>query len=77
VLAVSPDKGVQTLATLVLDIARVHPHKRRRWRHLTARKHRDLLDRAVEVLGPDFFLEVLMDYGNTGGPLWDALETRL
>jgi hypothetical protein len=73
VLASDPEPEVQTLAKLVLDVARVHPHKRRRWRHLAAR-HKDLFHRAVEVLGPDFFGEVLMDYGDTGGPLWDALE---
>ena len=72
-LAAHPDSEVQRLATLVLDVARVHPYKRRRWRHLAAR-HRDLFHRALAVLGPDFFYEVLMDYGDTGGPLWDALE---
>ena len=56
-----PHAEVQRLATLVLDVALVHPHKRRRWRHLAA-------------LGPEFFAEVLLDYGDTGGPLWDALE---
>jgi hypothetical protein len=61
------------LATLVLDIGKTHPFKRRRWRHLAAR-HRDLFHRAVAMLGPEFFDEVLMDYGDTGGPLWDALE---
>jgi hypothetical protein len=68
-----PDTEVQRLAALVLDIGLVHPFKRRRWRHLAAR-HRDLFHRAVAVLGPDFFYEVLLDYGDTGGPLWDALE---
>ena len=72
-LVAHPDSEVQRLATLVLDVARVHPYKRRRWRHLAAR-HRDLFHCAVAVLGPDFFCEVLMDYGDTGGPLWDALE---
>jgi len=72
-LAAHPDSEIQRLATLVLDVARVHPFKRRRWRHLAAR-HRDLFHRALAVLGPDFFYEVLMDYGDTGGPLWDALE---
>ena len=72
-LASDLDPEVQTMAGLVLDIALVHPHKRRRWRHLAAR-HRDLFHRAVEVLGPDFFYEVLRNYGDTGGPLWDALE---
>ena len=56
-----------------LDVALVHPFKRRRWRHLAAR-HRDLFHRAVAALGPEFFYEVLMDYGDTGGPLRDALE---
>lgn len=68
-----PDSEVQELAALVLDVALVHPFKRRRWRHLAAR-HRDLFQRAVAVLGPEFFHEVLLDYGDTRGPLWDALE---
>ena len=73
VLASDSDPEVQTLARLVLDIALVHPHKRRRWRHLAAHQ-RELFHRAVSVLGPEFFTEVLLDYGDTGGPLWDALE---
>ena len=72
-LSSNADAEVQRLATLVLDVALVHPFKRRRWRHLAAR-HRDLFHRAVEALGPEFFYEVLMDYGDTGGPLRDALE---
>ena len=72
-LVAQPDPEVQKLAMLVLDVALVHPFKRRRWRHLAAR-NRDLFHRAVSVLGPDFFSEVLIDYGDTGGPLWDALD---
>jgi len=72
-LASHSDPEVQRLATLVLEVARVHPHKRRRWRHLAARQ-RDLFHRAVSVLGSDFFTEVLLDSGDTGGPLWNALE---
>ena len=72
-LASHPDPEVQTLAGLVRDLALVHPHKRRRWRHLAAR-HRELFHRAVAALGPEFFDEVLLDYGDTDGPLWDALE---
>jgi hypothetical protein len=71
-LIAHPDPEVQRLATLILDVALVHPYKRRRWRHLVAR-HKDLFHRAVELLGPDFFYEVLTDYGDTGGPLRDAL----
>ena len=71
-LVAHPNSEVQRLATLVLDIALVHPFKRRRWRHLAAR-HRDLFHRAVAALGPEFFDEVLVDYGDTGGPLRDAL----
>jgi hypothetical protein len=67
------DTEVQTLALLVLDIALVHPHKRQRWRHLATRQ-RDLLHRAVSVLGAEYFVGVLLDYGDTGGPLWDVLE---
>ena len=66
VLASDPYPEVQRLAVLVLDIALVHPHKRRRWRHL-AERYRDLFHRAVVVLGPEFFYEVLLDYGDTGG----------
>src|ERR1017187_2052621 len=73
VLAAHSDPELQTLAGLVLDIALVHPHKRRRWRHLAASR-RDLFHRAVSVLGPEFFDDVLLDYGATGGPLRDALE---
>ena len=72
-LIAHPDSEVQRLAMLILDVALVHPYKRRRWRHLASR-HKDLFHRAVERLGPDFFYEVLTDYGDTGGPLWDALE---
>jgi hypothetical protein len=72
-LSSKADAEVQRLATLILDVALVHPFKRRRWRHLAAR-HRDVFHRAVAILGPEFFHEVLMDYGDTGGPLWDALE---
>ena len=72
-LVAHPNPEVQRLATLVLDVALVHPFKCRRWRHLAAR-HRDLFHRAVAALGPEFFDEVLLDYGDTGGPLWDALD---
>jgi len=72
-LVAHPDLEVQRLATLVLDVALVHPYKRRRWRHLAAR-HRDLFHHAVALLGPEFFCEVLLDYGDTSGALWDALE---
>jgi hypothetical protein len=72
-LVAHPDSEVQRLAKLILDVALVHPYKRRRWRHLASR-HRDLFHRAVAVLGPEFFCEVLLDYGDTGGPLWNALE---
>jgi len=57
-LVAHPDAEVQGMATLVLDVALVHPHKRRRWRHLAAR-HREMFDRAVTLLGPEFFYEVL------------------
>ncbi|MCX6930264.1 MAG: hypothetical protein NT154_44700 [Verrucomicrobia bacterium] len=72
-LIAQPDSEVQNLATFILDVARVHPYKRRRWRRLAVR-HRDIVHRAVALLGPDFFGEVLMDYGDTGGPLWNVLE---
>ena len=63
-----PNPEVQKLASLALDIALVHPFKRRRWRHLAAR-HRDLFDRAVAILGPPFLYQVLLEYGDTRGPL--------
>jgi len=69
------DAKVQTLAALVLDSARAHPYKRRRWRQLAARD-KDLFQRAVAVLGIEFFEDVLLDYGDTDGPLWDALEQK-
>jgi hypothetical protein len=72
-LATHSDPEVRTLAGLVLNLALVHPHKRRRWRHLAARQ-KDLFHRAVAVLGPAFFAEALLDCGDTGRPLWDALE---
>ena len=72
-LSSGADAEVRRLAALVLNVALVHPFKRRRWRHLAAR-HRDLFHRAVAVLGPEFFYKVLMDYGDTGGPLWNVLE---
>jgi hypothetical protein len=68
-----PEVEVQRLAALVLDVALVHPRKRRRWTHLAA-SHRELFHRAAAALGPEFFCEVLLDNGDTGGPLWDALE---
>ena len=71
-LVAHPDLEVQRLATMVLDVALVHPYKRRRWRHLAAR-HTELFHRAVALLGLEFFSEVLLDYGDTAGPLWDAL----
>jgi hypothetical protein len=71
-LVADPDPEVQGLATLILDVALVHPRKRRRWRNLAAR-HKALFLRAVEMLGPDFFYDVLTDYGDTRGPLWNLV----
>ena len=66
-------RAAEQNGALRLDVAQVHPHKRRRWRNVAAR-HKELFHRAVAVLGPEFFGEVLLDYGDTGGPLWEALE---
>ena len=67
------DPEVQRLSQLLREIAQVHPYKRRRWRNL-ARDHPELFRRAIGVLGIEFFEEVLLDYGDTRGPLWRTVE---
>ena len=66
------DPEVQRLSQLLGEIAQVHPYKRRRWRNL-ARDHPEFR-RAIGVLGIEFFEEVLLDYGDTRGPLWRTME---
>ncbi len=64
---------VATLAALVLDIARVLPGKRSRWLKL-AQRHRPLFERAVGVLGWEYFEELLAGYGDFESPLWNIIE---
>ena len=52
----NPD--VATLADLILEIAPVLPYKRSRWLKQASR-HRPLFDRAVQVLGIEFFEDLL------------------
>ena len=47
-------KEIRELATLILEVARVKPGKRRRWSFL-AEHHRDLWRRLRIVLGDDYF----------------------
>lgn len=72
-LAGHENHQVAELAALLLEIARVLPGKRRRWLKL-ARHHRPLFDRAVEVLGFEFFEDLLAEYGDFESPLWQILE---
>jgi hypothetical protein len=53
VLAQHPSSEVKELAILLLEIARVKPHKRRRWKFL-AQRHPDLLVRMRALRGDDF-----------------------
>jgi hypothetical protein len=52
------DSDVKRLAALVLEIARVKPHKRRRWKFL-AQKHPVLFARLKELYGGDLAYDVL------------------
>ena len=64
---------VATLAALVLDVARVLPGKRSRWLKL-AHRHRPVFERAVRVLGLEYFQELLAGCGDFESPLWDIIE---
>jgi len=64
---------VATLAALILDVARVLPGKRSRWVKL-AQRHRPLFERAVGVLGLEYFHDLLAGYGDFESPLWDIIE---
>ncbi|MPN09294.1 hypothetical protein SDC9_156583 [bioreactor metagenome] len=57
------DREVAQLAGLLREIARFSPGKRRRWRRL-AEQHRPVFERAVQVLGIEFFEDILIDYGD-------------
>jgi hypothetical protein len=73
VLCGHADFRVATLAALIHDVARVTPGKRNRWLKL-AQRDRPLFDRAVGVLGVEFFENLLAGYGDFESPLWDILE---
>src|SRR5206468_9978063 len=66
------EPDVATLAALILDVARVLPGKRSRWLKL-AQRHRPLFERAVGVLGLEYFEDVLAGYGDFESPLWDII----
>jgi hypothetical protein len=67
------DRQIAELAALILEIARVLPGKRSRWLKLASR-YRPLFDRAVGLLGADYFQDLLAGYGDFESPLWDILE---
>ncbi len=73
ILAGHGDSEVAELAALILEIARVLPDKRNRWLKL-ARCDRRLFNRAVEVLGIEFFEDLLAGYGDFESPLWEICE---
>ena len=54
------DTEVRELASLVLEIALVHPRKRRRWKFL-ARQRRDLFKRMKAIFGQEWFEDLLCD----------------
>ena len=72
-LARHADHQVAKLAALILEIARVLPGKRNRWLKL-AQRHLPLFNRAVELLGTEYFEDLLAGYGDFESPLWDILE---
>ncbi|HEX9047137.1 MAG TPA: hypothetical protein VF988_08920 [Verrucomicrobiae bacterium] len=67
------NKEVADSAALILEIARVLPHKRNRWLKL-ARRHRPLLDRAIALFGLEFFEDLLSGHGDFESPLWEILR---
>ena len=76
------DNEVKRLAALVLDIARVKPHKRRRWKFL-AQNHPVLFARLKELYGGDIPYDVLEtlnleeDDGDLGDDLLDYINSEL
>jgi len=69
------DADVAALAALIRDIARVLPRKRNRWLNLT-RRHPELFERALDLLGVEFFSDLLAGYGDFESPVWKILEER-
>jgi hypothetical protein len=67
------DQEVAEHATLILEIARVLPGKRNRWLKL-AQRHRSLFERSIELLGLEFFEDLLAGNGDFESPLWGILE---
>jgi hypothetical protein len=59
-LTQATDLEVRELASLLLEIARVHPRKRRRLKFL-ARQRRDLLKRIKATLGQEWFEDLVCD----------------
>jgi hypothetical protein len=59
---------VRHLATMLLEIARVKPHKRRRWRFL-AREHPGLFARLKTFCGDDFSDKILAS--SLDSPNWE------
>jgi hypothetical protein len=72
-LAAHENQEVAELAALILEIAHVHPGKRKRWLKL-ARHHRPLFDRLVELFGLEWFEDLLAGNGDFESPLWRILQ---
>jgi phosphoenolpyruvate carboxylase len=75
VLCSHAEATVATLAGLILDVARALPAKRKRWLKL-AQRHPSLFERAVGVLGAEFFEDLLAGSGDFDSPLWEMLDER-
>jgi hypothetical protein len=68
---------IADLAGLLLEIGRVLPGKHNRWLKL-ARRHPQLFDRTITLLGIEYFEYLLAAYGKFESPLWDVIEeTRI
>lgn len=72
-LAQDPDDGVKALAGVVLEIARVKPHKRRRMQ-IIAQEYPDLFMDMVAILGNDFWNEFFFRYGDQPEWLYERCE---
>src|SRR6185295_15005235 len=59
-LTQATDLEVREVASVLLEVARVHPRKRRRLKFL-ARKRRDLFRRMKATLGQEWFEDLLCD----------------
>jgi hypothetical protein len=70
ILAQHANSEVRDLALLILDVARVKPHKRRRWKFL-AQKHPELFLRLKSVCGDDVPETDLYDIDSDNPPLSD------